>query len=102
MMGHGIPIWIPGPNENLSINYRKQGTSIGDVVYLTNDGALDFLFNVCHPADHLINSGGVPEGFKPFALELTSSDTRRYHQYGANAYVASKSIVETTRGVLPV
>lgn len=76
VMGHGIPIWIPEPNENLKVDYRKQGASIGDVIFFTCNGALDFVFNICLPTDYPINSSRVPEGFSPFAPELTSSDTR--------------------------
>ncbi|KAF9474967.1 hypothetical protein BDN70DRAFT_841612 [Pholiota conissans] len=97
----GVPIWIPEPNENLSVDYRKRGTSIGDVVIFTPDGALDFLFNICLPAGDPVNANRVPEGFKPFVLDSIAHGTRKYQYFQDNSYLASKSIKKDMGHDLP-
>jgi hypothetical protein len=66
--GHGHPLWIPEPDENLPSEYRERGLSIGDVGIITPGGGFDVLFNACQPATHPINNDSVPEGFVPFML----------------------------------
>ncbi|KAF9016264.1 hypothetical protein BDZ89DRAFT_1045891 [Hymenopellis radicata] len=65
--GHGYPLWIPDPDENLPEAYRKDGINIGDVGLLTEDGGFDFLFNVHASANDPVNSGGVPWDFLPLS-----------------------------------
>ena len=76
--GHGHPLWIPEPNENLSYEYRQRGVSIGDVGIITCNGGFDFLFNICLPATDPINRGGVPEGFVPVILDATDVVKERF------------------------
>lgn len=99
-MGHGYPLWIPGPNENLHVDYRKKGVTVGDVVVFTKDGAVDFVFNIFRPADDPIHSHGVPEGFSPLQ-PLIFWNTRRYQQYGEDSYLASKSITKKVEKMGP-
>ncbi|KAJ6514741.1 hypothetical protein DFH09DRAFT_940921 [Mycena vulgaris] len=81
---HGIPQFTPEPNENLPIEYRQVGVSIGDVG-IWSDNSFDVLFNACWPATHSINAvQGVPHGFVPFPLH--SHDIARvglYHSPGS-------------------
>ncbi|KAJ7434208.1 hypothetical protein FB451DRAFT_1063574 [Mycena latifolia] len=87
---HGIPQFTPEPNENLPLEYRRVGVSIGDVGIWSED-SFDVLFNACWPATHSINAiQGVPEDFVPFPLEARDISRRLYHSPGsviANAKV---------------
>ncbi|KAF9475719.1 hypothetical protein BDN70DRAFT_897933 [Pholiota conissans] len=96
-MGHGYPLWILGPNENLHAEYRKKGVTVGDVVVFTKDGAVDFVFNIFRPANDPIHSHGVPNGFYP----QICSDTRRYQHYGEDSYLASKPITKKVEKMGP-
>ena len=86
----GSPLWIPGPGRRLPIAYRRQGISIGDVGIITHFGRFDFLFNVFQPADHPINSRGVPESFSP--LDFGQLETDPSTIYGDNTYLTSSSV----------
>lgn len=67
--GRGSPIWLPEPT---SVNdwFRRHGVSIGDVGLLLPTGGFLFLFNICYPREHEINSGGVPDSFVPLGNSL--------------------------------
>ncbi|KAJ3832699.1 hypothetical protein F5878DRAFT_591385 [Lentinula raphanica] len=57
----GYPLWEPKTyNEHLPEVYKKVGVHLGDVGLLTRLGGFDYLFNVCHEADHELNRGRVP------------------------------------------
>ncbi|KAJ7499557.1 hypothetical protein FB451DRAFT_1015708 [Mycena latifolia] len=80
---HGIPQFTPEPSENLPIEYRAVGISIGDVGIWSED-SFDVLFNACWPATHSINAvQGVPEGFEPFPLQSRDIARRLYHSPGS-------------------
>ncbi|KAJ7830035.1 hypothetical protein B0H13DRAFT_2434225, partial [Mycena leptocephala] len=51
---HGYPLWDPQPTEE-NINYKMDGVRIGDVGFL-DQGAFNYLFNICVPREHAINS----------------------------------------------
>ncbi|KAF4609786.1 hypothetical protein D9613_012074 [Agrocybe pediades] len=87
----GSPLWIPEPNNALHVAYQQKGVSFGDVGLLSPSGSFDFFFNICYPSDDPINSGGVPEGFKPFKPS-PSVAFRRIQEFEAASYVASESI----------
>jgi hypothetical protein len=55
----GYPLWMPEPNSNPE-EYAAEGANIGDVGEITYDGAFNFLFNICLPLDHPINSRAPP------------------------------------------
>ncbi|KAK0447007.1 uncharacterized protein EV420DRAFT_1276391 [Desarmillaria tabescens] len=57
---HGFPLWFPDPDSNLPPSYQATGTRVGDLGYITDDGAFAYLFNVYAPADDPINVGRVP------------------------------------------
>ncbi|KAF9546375.1 hypothetical protein CPC08DRAFT_379004 [Agrocybe pediades] len=88
----GSPLWIPEPPYNLPTHYQQMGVSIGDVGVLSPSGSFDFFFNICYSKDHLINSGGVPEGFKPLDPPLDNLNIRRVQEFDFGSYVASESI----------
>ncbi|PPQ91597.1 hypothetical protein CVT25_013695 [Psilocybe cyanescens] len=89
--GRGFPLWIPEPNNNLPIEYRRIGIDIGDVGIITKSGNFDFLFNICLPAEHPIHRDGVPEGFTP-CRPVRSSDIHRYTEFDAGAFLTSTSV----------
>ncbi|KAF9070255.1 hypothetical protein BDP27DRAFT_1512299 [Rhodocollybia butyracea] len=66
---HGYPLWDPKPDENSPDEWRKNGTSIGDVGYLSRTGSFIYLFNVCCLAEDPVNIGGVPPGFKKLEID---------------------------------
>jgi len=59
------PLWIPQPNLQLPLEYRRRGTQVGDVGIITEDGAFDFMFNICAPATSPTNPSNLPVGFQP-------------------------------------
>ncbi|KAJ6522769.1 hypothetical protein DFH09DRAFT_938251 [Mycena vulgaris] len=80
---HGIPQFTPDPNENLPIEYRQVGVSIGDVGIWSED-SFDVLFNTCWAATHSINAvQGVPQDFVPFPLQSRDISKRLYHSPGS-------------------
>lgn len=64
-LGHGYPLWFPDYDPNLPPTYPKDGTRIGDLGYLTDEGSFEYLFNVCTDASDPSNSGRVPPDFVP-------------------------------------
>ena len=66
---HGYPLWLQDPDSGLPLAYRSVGVNIGDVGTITYDGGFDFLFNICHDANHPVNFFGVPDGFTPLPLK---------------------------------
>ncbi len=96
--GHGYPLWIPDPDENLPDVYRKDGITIGDVGLLTEDGGFDFLFNVHASANDPVNGGGVPLDFHPLSASNDPHPIRKtsfIHKEQSSitsAHVTKKSI----------
>lgn len=83
---HGLPLWKPSPNANLPTDYLCNGTSIGDLGVLTDDGGFDYMFNVHAKATDPINSQlGTPDNF--VAMDpLTDEEIRKdesQHRRGA-------------------
>ncbi|KAF5368014.1 hypothetical protein D9758_004371 [Tetrapyrgos nigripes] len=66
----GYALWCPEPNEYAPAEHRRTGVQIGDLVLITRRGGLDYLFNVCLPADHPANLHKVPEDFQPLGSQL--------------------------------
>jgi len=90
----GYPLWIPEPS-NYTREYEIEGARIGDVGVISFDGQFDFLFNVCLPPDHPVNTLAPPD-FEPLD-ELREGDvrtTREIHSPGC--VIASKSIKRET------
>ncbi|KAJ3973393.1 hypothetical protein EV361DRAFT_900389 [Lentinula raphanica] len=86
----GYPLWKPkSHNTRLPEVYKKNGVHIGDVGILTESGGFDYLFNVCHGANHELNFGRVPEDFKPI-LDLDADDTEENdEEYPKGSHVSS-------------
>ena len=88
---NGYPLWIPGPPENLPVQLKEVGTTIGDVGIITPDGSFSFLFNICKPADDPANCFGVPRGF--VQVHLNDIDIRRPPDvYQRGSHVSSELI----------
>ncbi|KAJ7811094.1 hypothetical protein B0H14DRAFT_3150921 [Mycena olivaceomarginata] len=87
--GRGTPLYVPGPQVNLTAEYQKTGVAIGDVGRITSEGSYDFFFNIYLPADHRINAN-IPEDFVP----LTPYDPVDVAHYNFNPgnYVCSPSV----------
>jgi hypothetical protein len=62
--GRGIPQAGFPPSETVEAHF-SQGLCIGDVGYIDDDGAFQYVFNIFYPQDHPIQSGGVPRNFVP-------------------------------------
>lgn len=88
--GRGYPLWKPkSDSPHLPEEYRRRGVHIGDVGYLNDFGGFEFVFNVCYPADHPINAGGVPPDFEVLEIEPTRISESQ-HEYKAGSIVASE------------
>ncbi|KAF8886954.1 hypothetical protein BD779DRAFT_1528904 [Infundibulicybe gibba] len=86
---HGYPLWVPEPYGN-TVTYRTKGVRIGDVGYVTPEGAFETLFNVRAAPDDPINGRGVPDGFEQIAV--ASEDLvhlPHFHQPGSAVTSAS-------------
>ncbi|KDR72733.1 hypothetical protein GALMADRAFT_270676 [Galerina marginata CBS 339.88] len=90
--GRGSPLWIPEPNNELPVPYRRRGVTIGDVGIITASGSFDFLFNICVPRDDPINPENLPEDFFPLNPPLRPIDLRGQSEFMPNSYLASASI----------
>jgi hypothetical protein len=55
----GYPLWIPEPSDHPP-EYKREGTSIGDVGVITPDGQFKFLFNIFLPGTHPLNHPPPP------------------------------------------
>ena len=88
----GSPLWIPGMNKRLPIEYRRQGLGIGDVGVITERGFFDSLFNISLPCDHplAINSDRLPDNFYP--LNITPNDIQEYSEFNQGSFLSSASI----------
>ncbi|KAJ7762066.1 hypothetical protein DFH07DRAFT_418293 [Mycena maculata] len=86
----GFPLYEPGPQRNLPVEYRRNGVSIGDVGRVTPEGVFDFFFNIYLDAHHPINANDVPEGFCPLPHYLSKDVV--HIDYDAGSYVSSSSI----------
>lgn len=67
----GYPLYYPEPPQNLPLEYRKRGISIGDVGIIKPDGKFQFAFNIFIPwtnTDGEINLFGVPDNFEPLRM----------------------------------
>ncbi|KAF8995189.1 hypothetical protein BDQ17DRAFT_1365950 [Cyathus striatus] len=64
---HGYPLWLPQPDRNLPIEYRRKGLSVGDVGFITYDGSFDFLFNIWTTTGSPINLDDLSNGFESSA-----------------------------------
>ncbi|KAF9474995.1 hypothetical protein BDN70DRAFT_814791, partial [Pholiota conissans] len=93
--GRGIPLWIPEPSENLHVEYRRTGLSIGDVIILTPFGGFELLFNICQHVEHPVNDGWAPDEFTPLAPALRPRDVHVYEEFRENSAVTSGGVTET-------
>ncbi|KAF8958269.1 hypothetical protein BDZ97DRAFT_64557 [Flammula alnicola] len=100
--GRGSPLWIPEANNFLDISYRRRGIAIGDVGIITEDGAFDFLFNICLPQDDPINAGSVPEGFSPLNPPLIPAhDIQGLQELREDTHLSSESITKDINDIGP-
>ncbi|KAJ7496647.1 hypothetical protein FB451DRAFT_199775, partial [Mycena latifolia] len=90
--GRGFPLYVPEPQRNLPLEYRKKGVAIGDVGRVTPEGIFDFFFNIYLAADHHIHVGHIPENFSP--LERYSSRDVVYREYASGNYVSTPSVMK--------
>ena len=59
-------LWAPQPYLQLSKEYRRGGTQVGDVGIITQEGAFDFMFNICGTITRGSNeSTNLPVGIVP-------------------------------------
>jgi len=87
----GSPMWIPGPDMNLSAEYRRGGIRIGDVGILYRAEGFTFLFNIFLPADHPINKGRVPDNFEPLDWSRLERGLKK-QVIGREEYITSLSV----------
>ncbi|KAJ7592792.1 hypothetical protein C8J56DRAFT_482928 [Mycena floridula] len=82
---------IPEPDLQLSDEYRLVEQRIGDVGIITPDGGFDFLFNICHSRDSLINRRGVPDNFHP--IDLSTLEVREISPFhNVKTHIATDAV----------
>jgi hypothetical protein len=90
--GHGYPVYGPKPDDNLPQEYRDRGTNIGDLVLITADGTIDFLFNICLPSDHPVNDGRTPQCFEMVDLVASKDLSSMLGWHAIGSSIASSSV----------
>ena len=90
----GFPLWIPEPDQNSPMAYRKKGVDIGDVGILTDSGGFSFLFNIFRPPGDPINPPTLPEGFSPLYLPLKDWDVGKYLEYKTRSFLTGGDIMQ--------
>jgi hypothetical protein len=88
----GFPLWIPGPNQVLHLNYRRTGVRIGDVGIITDSGAFSFLFNICLPYNDPVQPPTLPEHFAPISPALEVSNIEKFSVFKKGRNLASASV----------
>ena len=86
-------MYVPGPQINLPVEYRRRGVAIGDVGRVTPQGIFDFFFNIYLPADHRINAN-VPEDYIP--LSPYDPIDVVHHDFDPGNHVSSPSVNKIT------
>jgi hypothetical protein len=90
--GHGYPMWVPKPPDNLPECYRARGVCLGDIGIVTRDGVFDFLFSICLPSDHAINLGRTPPGFQHIELNSAMDILTDDQKHPVGSHVGSISV----------
>ena len=96
--GRGFPLWVPDPDRVLHLDYRRTGVRIGDVGIITHFGAFSFLFNICLPRNHPVNSGRVPEHFDPILPRIEATDIGNFIMFKSGSHLASSSVKRSQTG----
>ncbi|KIM48524.1 hypothetical protein M413DRAFT_61201 [Hebeloma cylindrosporum] len=96
----GWALWMPEPNNNLPIPYRKKGVQFGDVGIIAPDGSFSFIFNICVSRDNPINPRSLPEEFVPIHPPIDPIDIRRFTVFKAGSCLASTSIEKVENDVV--
>ncbi|KAK0470914.1 hypothetical protein IW261DRAFT_1425595 [Armillaria novae-zelandiae] len=84
--GYGYPLWLPGPLENLPSDCIRDGTQIGDLGYLADDGGFVYLFNVGKDASDPVNLHRTPPDFTPLpGIHERTNTQLRSHKHQKNS-----------------
>jgi len=96
------PLWIPQPNLQLPLDYRRHGTQVGDVGIITEDGAFDFMFNICHPATGSVDQPNLPAGFQPiYPPVIPEKEVVVLAEHSARDALTSRGISKQILCVMP-
>ncbi|KIK56577.1 hypothetical protein GYMLUDRAFT_778847 [Collybiopsis luxurians FD-317 M1] len=86
----GYPLWKPKPQGGrLPGIYKQKGVHIGDIGILNEFGGFSYLFNTCHPANHELNLGRVPENFEQL-LDIDYDDIEESEEFEPGSHIASQ------------
>ena len=83
---------MPGPYDNLPVDYRREGIGIGDVGVLLRFGTFSYFFNIFLPADHPVNAGKVPDNFEPLDLSILQQKSNKEASFAKMDYIKSSSV----------
>ena len=87
----GYPLYEPEPFSELSTEYLREGAQVGDVGFIREDGAFDFLFNICPPRNSLVNPSDLPHDF--FLPE--HSKTRKIRRLSPQTCLLPSTVTKT-------
>lgn len=71
--GDGDALWVPEPTDEFDVQ-------LGDVGFITGDGAFNRLFNVMNPEDDPLNADGVPADFETLNINPRLLNVRPGHR----------------------
>jgi hypothetical protein len=82
--------------------YCTKGVRIGDVGYVTQDGAFEMLFNIRASAEDPINQRGLPSNFERLVVsELDIGHLQHYHRPGGVVASMSALVVDSSESQNP-
>ena len=88
---YGYPLYYPEPLDSLPTEYRKRGTSMGDVGII-RDGSFQFAFNLFTSGDDItINRFGVPSDFTKMQLDERFI-SRKMNKHGKGSELMSTCV----------
>jgi len=90
-------LWAPQPYLQLPLEYRRGGTQVGDVGIITQEGAFDFMFNICGTINLGFNeSASLPAGIVPIYPPVEEEEVSVMAEHSARDALTSQGVSKHT------